>query len=517
MTRPTLTHDGFLIPNASRVSNPRMAEPDQIDFSTVAHALWGVVEGCLVTVTTSTASTLGGLALVNGNLVKVAGGQTQGIGTGGAQDRFDIIGVNEGGTLVVIRGGEGADPVLPDVPLNVTALAAVFIPTGASSLSDNVIDKRKFVSKALLTRIASGDPLVQNLNGSGNNYLISGSGVTSWADDTWMERIAPATLRIRNNLQMSGSLTAGPISGTTGTFTGKLTAANLVQASVTPSTVGVTPGTIFQHQISGRLYVFQNGAWKELATLESAVPVGTIVTSVQPKAVMTPLGWVALDGATISEETYGALFTIPNLGTVIGTPGTRTMVLPDASRRVMITDFSLPPGTSGGRSTVTVGLLNMPAHKHNVSTQTGGGGPITLTIQSSGGHTHVVESGGAHTHWVTEHPHVHMGMNYYGNAASIISTVLGGRNKLDALFNDRNHTYSVEPLLETMPATAEVDVLSNGSAHGHVLRDAGSHSHTGTATGAPSHSHAVTEQSQGSGEPLDITPLYLSIYTYIRS
>ena len=68
MTRPSVKHDGFLVPNAALVDHPRMAEPDQIDFNTVAQARWGVVEGCLVTVSGSQAQcTLGGLALVNGD------------------------------------------------------------------------------------------------------------------------------------------------------------------------------------------------------------------------------------------------------------------------------------------------------------------------------------------------------------------------------------------------------------------------------------------------------------------
>ena len=517
MARPFLNHDGFLIPNASRVTNPRMAEPDQVDFNIVAHARWGVVEGCLVTLAGSTATTTGGLALVNGKLVSVSNGLTTSVGTGGALDRFDIIGVTEGGKLTVVRGDENTDPVLPDVPLDVTALAAVFVPTGTASLSDNVIDKRKFVSKALLTRVGAADPLVQNLNGAGNYYYVSGSGVTSWYDDTWMERVGVATLRIRNHLQVASTLSCGALSATTGTFSDRVSASNLVQGSALPSTSGVTPGTIFQHETSGRIYVFQNGAWQELATLAGAVPVGTVITSVQPKAAM-PFGWVALDGTIVSEETYPTLFTIPGFGSnITGSPGHRTMTLPNASKRVMVTDWAASPMTPGGKETVALSLANMPAHKHNVATQNGGGGPIKVTVQPVDHHSHGVVSGGAHVHWVTEHPHVHMGMNYFGHAAGIISTVLGGRNKLDALFNDRNHTYSVEPLMETMPAVGEVDVLSNGSAHGHTLLEAGGHTHVATATDAPSHFHAVTETSQGSGTAFNITPLYLTVFTYIRS
>ena len=57
--RRVLKHDGFFVPNAQDVAKPELAEPDRIDFNTIAHARWGVINGCLVTVAGSTA-TVGG-------------------------------------------------------------------------------------------------------------------------------------------------------------------------------------------------------------------------------------------------------------------------------------------------------------------------------------------------------------------------------------------------------------------------------------------------------------------------
>src|SRR5262245_55309339 len=127
MARPKVTHDGFLIPNAADVSSPRMAEPDRVDFNTLSSLRWGVVEGCLVTCVNAQVTVNPGLALVNGVMVTVTGGQIN-VGSGGSQDRFDIIGVDDGGNPVLVAGTAGVDPVFPDPPANVTTLAAVFAP-----------------------------------------------------------------------------------------------------------------------------------------------------------------------------------------------------------------------------------------------------------------------------------------------------------------------------------------------------------------------------------------------------
>jgi len=494
-----------------------MAEPDQIDFNTVAHALWGVIEGCLVTVSASTASTLGGLALVNGKMVRVSNSSLN-LGIGGALDRFDLIVVDEAGTLGVIQGIEANDPVFKDVPLNNTVLASVFVPTGTSNLSDNVVDKRKFIAKSLLTKISTGDPLVQNLNNTGNHYKMLGDGSTSWEDDTFMERVGVATLRIRNHLNLSGNLAAvGNLTGAALTVTDRVTGSNIIAGTALPGTA--LPGTIFQNESTGRIYVRQGGFWKEIATTEATVPVGTIILSAQPKTFMTPLGWVPLDGATISETQYPSLFAIAGLGTITGAAGSRSMKLHDATNRVLLTNWTKTVMTEGGPATnkITLAVAQMPAHDHDVTVTNGGGGKQTVGMSREGSHVHSMVAGGNHIHWVNEHPHVHEGMDNYGTPAPVIAVAWGGRNKIDALFNDRNHTYSVEKAQWTMPAIGEVDVLEQGSQHSHTLNANGDHTHTGTVSDAPIHTHPVTEVTKGSGAEIDITPAYITVFAYVRS
>jgi len=522
MTRPSLTHDGFLIPNAADVTNPRMSEPDRIDFNTMAHARWGVIEGCLITVTGSTAQcSLGGLAIVNGKLVIVSSGQTVNVGVGGSQDRFDLVAVDDGGSLVRIGGTPAVDPVFPDPPTNVTVLAAVYAPTGTANLSDNVVDKRKFVSRSLLTKIPVGDPLVQNRNGTGDEFMMNGGGVLTWKGDASLFRSAAYTVRIIKYLAVDEDIAAGN-SVTAGgpiTATGQVTGSNL-QFGATPLPSTADSGTLFQ-DAAGKLWLRTNNGWKEIATLEGAVPTGSVISSVEPPSVMTPLGWVPLQGQTITESQYPTLFTLTGLaGLRSGTAPNRTMKLPNAEGKAFTTKWNVPVFTDAGSTDnkVTLTVSNMPKHKHNVTTDAIGAQALSsgIGISRSGGHIHGMAKSGKHIHWVNEHPHVHEGMDNFGSPAPVIAVAWGGRNKIDALFNDRNHTYSVEKAQWTMPAIGEVDVLENGSDHAHVIDEDGDHTHTVTGSIA-GHNHGTNEDYQGAGSAFDITPMNLSIYTYIRS
>ena len=520
MARPSVTHDGFLIPNAADVTNPRMAEPDRIDFNTLAQGRWGVIEGCLVTVSTKMALVADGLVVVNGQLTPVSAGSVP-IGTT-ALDRFDLIVVDQGGTILVIKGVDTNDPVFPDVPVTNTVLAAVFAPAGVSDYSSNVTDKRKFLSKALLTKIPPGDPLVYNKNNTGVHYQTSGAGDTWWEGDTRLWRSNPHELSIDQDLKVLGDLNVGDdITCDALTGTGRVQGSNLVSGSTLPGTA--TPGTIYQDD-SGHIYVWRNGAWKELATLDATSPVGTIIQSIQAPSVMQSLGWVALNGATITEAQYGSLFTIPALaGNITGTAPNRSMVLPKADGKVMVTQWGVTPGTTGGNqnsNTITLGMANMPKHRHNVAMTQVSVGPLTGSVLRNGIHSHAV-TGGDHGHpQITDPGHAHHGMDLGAGsniASAVIGLLWGGPNKIDALFNDRNHTYSVERMEWTMPAYSNITIGSAGSAHGHNIIQDGDHDHQLRLDNILPHDHPVSEQDMGASAAFDITPAYLAVYSYIKA
>lgn len=90
----------------------------------------------------------------------------------------------------------------------------------------------------------------------------------------------------------------------------------------------------------------------------------------------TPTGWLVCNGTAVSRTTYAALFAV--IGTTFGSgDGSTTFNLPDMRDRFPVgagSTFSV--GASGGDSTVTLGINNLPAHNHTISIRAGTG---TLT------------------------------------------------------------------------------------------------------------------------------------------
>jgi hypothetical protein len=498
-----------------------MAEPDRIDFNTIASARWGVVDGCLVTVSGLTALINPGLVIVNGSLVTVLG-QSLSIPSGGSQDRFDLVVINEAGVASSITGASATDPVFPDPPLTVTVLAAIFAPSNVSNLSDNVIDKRKMLSKALLTKIDVGAMLVQNKNDVGNHFTVTGGGTLTWEGDTGLWRSAPFTLRVNKRLTVDETIAAGGDITTDGNVTalGRVKGRNLQTGNTASRPATGQIGEIYQDETSGRIYVWRNSTWKELATLDSAQPTGAVMTSVEPPSVMIPLGWVPFDGRTVTEAEYPAMFALTSMqGYITGTAPNRVMTMPQAEGKVLMTRWAATAGQVGGTTNnrVALALTNMPRHRHYTALSPSGGGPLRGTIGRSGTHAHGV-GGGEHWHTLNDPGHKHGALEgVSGQASAAVGLFWGGRNKIDAYFNDRNHTYSVEALQWTMPATTDISINSAGSEHGHIIGQDGDHDHPLYLNDQAPHTHPVSEQDQGDGAPFDITPAHLTVYTYIRS
>lgn len=516
MARPSVLHPGFLIPNAAGVTSPQMAEPDQVDFNTLGNARYGVIEGCLVTVTGSTAFNTSGTALVNGQLVTMAGGQTVNMGSAGQQDRYDLLAVDTNGALVLVPGTASDDPVFPDPPTTVTVLAVVFCAAGSSNYTDNVVDKRKFLPDSLLTKISPSASLLANRNGTGNLFGIDGSGITTWANDTLLQRSAAKTLRVSDNLVIDGDLTVGDdITADALTLTGRVTSTNLRTGAV--PTVPGNLGDIYQ-ATTGRIYVYTVSGWAELATLPSVTPVGTVINSLQPPSVMIPLGWVPINGDPVTEAAFPSLFTLAALsGYITGVAPNRVLTMPNASNRVLMGDFT-QAGVVGGSSAITVALANMPRHKHNTTLAPGGGYTPYATVGRNGTHSHR-NSGGRHPHGVHEDPHRHQGMEGpTGLPGQVVGLFWGGQNKIDAYFNDRSHTYSVEAFDWTMPARTNLQVLADATSdHEHVILQDGDHDHSLNFDTVQEHPHVVSESDVGGDQPITYRPPFLTVFVYVRA
>jgi len=492
-----------------------------------------VVEGCEVSPQGGNLIAVsGGTAVVNGKVVHVNAVTNLPVTVPNAQTRFDLIVVNELGTVQVNPGDQVDDPFFPDPELNQTVLAAVYCTATSSDYSSNIIDKRKFLPSSLFAKMPVGDDLIRNLNNSGNHYRVTGDGKTVWEDDTILERQSAQTLRVTNNLHVVNDLAVGDDLHADGAISadGVISGSNLRRGTSIP--VGsFQPGDLFQNvsSTSGRLYLWvgphAGGSWQELTTSASSVPIGTIIMSLAPPASLAPFGWCPMDGKKHYESDFPGLFSIPALVPLIQPgPAPRGMIVPNLNKRMLMVDDS-GVGKTGGvnNGVVTLTKANLPAHKHGVGIAAGGGFTPKGTVTPSTP-TGWTVTGGRHQHKTVDPGHRHAAADLGGAGTQVIAvhdedhfgpSDPGGQNKIDALFNDRSHTFSVEAMSWTMPAKAGTAVSGDLSDHTHGI-SGGAHGHVFTGTAVPDHSHVVDEDTVGEGAGFSVMPAYYTVYAYIK-
>ncbi|KAG5183983.1 hypothetical protein JKP88DRAFT_163550 [Tribonema minus] len=102
------------------------------------------------------------------------------------------------------------------------------------------------------------------------------------------------------------------------------------------------------------------------------MPTGTIL---QYAAGTAPAGFLACDGSTVSRTTYSTLFAVIGTTYNVGTPASTHFMLPDMRGRVPImrdttvTTFNAL-AKSGGATSVTLSVAQLPSHSHTVSDPT---------------------------------------------------------------------------------------------------------------------------------------------------
>jgi microcystin-dependent protein len=160
----------------------------------------------------------------------------------------------------------------------------------------------------------------------------------------------------------------------------------------------------------------------------------------------------------------GSILTIPYSWALCdGNNGT-----PDLRDKFVISvGLTYNVASTGGSSTTTLAVANLPSHNHNANTN------------NTGSHTHNISgnsgSGGNHSHSLT------------------IITGSGGDN------DSTNY-------VQTLGTAADVISYSMGSSGNHT-HSAGNYS----ASSAGSHSHSVTVGYTGSGNAFSIMPPYYSL------
>jgi len=135
-------------------------------------------------------------------------------------------------------------------------------------------------------------------------------------------------------------------------------------------------------------------------------PVGSILTYA---GATVPAGWLFCDGSEVNKTTYSRLFaTIANL---YGTPSnSNNFVLPNLADRIPVGKTnSTSVGNSGGSSSVTLSVAQLPSHTHTGTSASSGTHTHTGTTDISGSHTHTgtTDISGSHNHSINDPGHVH--------------------------------------------------------------------------------------------------------------
>ena len=212
------------------------------------------------------------------------------------------------------------------------------------------------------------------------------------------------------------------------------------------------------------------------------------------------------------------------VGTVIITadsdnPGTRipgtTWVAEAEGRCIFGVGGGFSNGATGGSATVTLGVNNLPSHKHNVAITSSGahtsGAPSNNSTDSSGASTSGsggsgdtggtapnTNSEGAHNHNIKIQLHGASGTARYNVYATGDTTSTG------AVQSGGEHYHTVNNHTHTIPAHTHTT-----PAHSHSLSN---HTHQ-----VQNHSHTVSEDNIGSAAPISIMPPYLGRYMWRRT
>lgn len=202
----------------------------------------------------------------------------------------------------------------------------------------------------------------------------------------------------------------------------------------------------------------------------------------------SPSGWVSMcpEPKGIIVMWSGTLADIPSGYALcdgsLGTPDLR-------DRFILSVNTSENPGATGGASSYTLTVNQLPPHTHTGATSADGAHTHTGTTNSDGAHTHTMNHG--HTINDPGHSHVVAGNNTFSSDGSTFET--------------DNNTNS-QPRNTSTNTTGITINNFNGSTG-----SAGAHTHTFTTASSGSHTHTFTTNSTGSGNAIDNRPAYFKL------
>lgn len=230
------------------------------------------------------------------------------------------------------------------------------------------------------------------------------AGVKTFSSFPFTPSSAPTSdYQVANKKYMDDAIMGGGVPALTGTAgiskvstkaqaaagtSGDGTYSYFLPSSMATSTSQVATTSIPVTNTSGKLdtsFIDQTANY----TFTGNVNVG-LVGEVKTYASSTvPTGWLAANGATVSSTTYATLFAL--IGYTYGGVAGGNFMLPDLRGRNIIgygttTDLTIDAmGETGGATTTTLTIPQMPAHTHDSGIYNGGaGGAVETTTDNTG-------------------------------------------------------------------------------------------------------------------------------------
>jgi len=264
---------GFTVPNATdyasgTIASLDQAEPDSLDFSSIADHRSGVVSGADVTsvssaagnatpaylniaLTTSEVRIDGVYGSITGSTVIIPAAPVN------TDSRFDlVVAYNNSGTFqyAVVQGtASSTNPVFPTISESQMPLYAVYVKNNYNSTYTTalVVDKRTYNSSTL-ARVASGAPST-SVGSIGDTYVTSTTNANSGQSQVYVKTgastwtnlatyVAMASANTANALVQrdgSGNFTAGAITATSFSGSGA-SLTSLAGSNISAGTVGTT-------------------------------------------------------------------------------------------------------------------------------------------------------------------------------------------------------------------------------------------------------------------------------------